>query len=1313
MAGMLVTAFRRVYQSLWVLALVVLVLIALYASLGRQYIGLVKNYQNELLSQISLRTGVQVSAESLDGRWSGLSPVLVAHNLTLGDGQALRADRLKVELDFFASLLTLSPRIRELHVGELQLAAEQGADGHWRIPGLDTSASGESGIDPLIDAVLAVRRGEITKLRLDLRYASGTESSLRADEFSLTGDGHFRRGFAQLNAGGEGGISILVEAYGDPRDSQFTAEAYVAAEDSRFSSLSPLLGDSAPLIDSPVEGELWFTWREGWRLSLLGELRSKQLAVGALWGSDEVLDDVVMRFTGSHRDGFWRISMAELDANWRGERVDLSGLSVRHPEPTRWRFLLPQLDLVSSSSLLRDTGYLAEKWQSVVDALAPAGLMRNIAVELQQGEQGIADYQLRAELANVDVSPWRGSPGAKGLNGFLEVGKNRGMVIIDTPSLQLSFPDLYDKPFVLGEARGEVRWNIADQRLKLYSGPISARDEKRPLAALLRLDLPLVADAEVAPQMTLLVSGQNVPAARHRQFVPKILNDDLRQWLSEAIEGGTAQQASFLYRGSLRDEDVADRAIQLSLQLSDVALAYHSDWPILRAAAADVELDNGQLRAGASDATILNSTRDPLEVSDLAVTVAANAQGLPTLDVEAAAAPTFDQVKTLFVTTPLDRLSGKFVGQLSGRGQALVDFNMTMPLKGKPDPVVDVDANVNLDALVLPVRKLELTELKGRLHYRSDQGLNSESIKARVFGQPIGGLISQSGDVVRVDAQGRVPVIELARWLQQPVLGLFNGAAEMRLSLVTSGKDRGVHIQSDLQGVGMPLPSPFAKTAEAPRRLQLDAPLGDGAVAITIGDNLRLDLDMQGGDVRSGGLRVGDVDSPILESGYFTVSGHLGRHNLEPWQALLTRYQSLLAANSSTAEGQGDGLQPRVRGLAIDALSVGSFSLDEADADVDWLPGAIRVDLSARQLDGSIAIPDSGDVEGAIVYQVNLQRLQLPSQGSEQVDTGTDTEGGTEAIDPRALPNADIDIASLQKGKKDWGQVAFALRTDSAGATINNIRGRLLGVQLDRGEQPAALRWLYSDEGATRTELQGMFAVGNIGDTLAALGYGGAIESKRGQFDVDLAWPGAPQQWQLAETEGQVGFRLENGRFLRASETASGTLRVLSVFNMANIVRRLKFDFRDIFSKGIHFDEMRGDMVFADGILNLASPLVVEGPSSRFEMSGQINLLTEVPDMRLVATLPVGSNLPWVAALIGGLPAAAGAYLVSKIFEEQVDSVASAVYDVGGTLQKPELSFRKIFDVPLPKGRDGKKAGSNDGSAAPKGDESAPKKHPR
>ena len=202
-----------------------------------------------------------------------------------------------------------------------------------------------------------------------------------------------------------------------------------------------------------------------------------------------------------------------------------------------------------------------------------------------------------------------------------------------------------------------------------------------------------------------------------------------------------------------------------------------------------------------------------------------------------------------------------------------------------------------------------------------------------------------------------------------------------------------------------------------------------------------------------------------------------------------------------------------------------------------------------------------------------------------------------------------------------------------------------------------------------------------MGKVLSSLGYERSLETRSGGFDINVSWPGSPDQWAMSASQGRVKFALKNGRFLKTSDAASGALRVLGIFNMTNIVRRLKFDFRDVFRKGVHFDDMRGELGFGQQRLVLTQPLEVSGPSSRFQMSGNIDLLSEALDMRLVATLPVGSNLPWVAALVGGLPAAAGAYVVTKVFEEQVDSFSSAVYDIRGTVQQPELSFKKIFDV--------------------------------
>jgi uncharacterized protein YhdP len=59
--------------------------------------------------------------------------------------------------------------------------------------------------------------------------------------------------------------------------------------------------------------------------------------------------------------------------------------------------------------------------------------------------------------------------------------------------------------------------------------------------------------------------------------------------------------------------------------------------------------------------------------------------------------------------------------------------------------------------------------------------------------------------------------------------------------------------------------------------------------------------------------------------------------------------------------------------------------------------------------------------------------------------------------------------------------------------------------------------------------------------------------------------------------------------------------------------------------------------------------------------------------------VPVASNLPWIAALAGGLPAAAGAYVASKVFEDQFASMSSAVYSLEGSWSEPKLEFSRVF----------------------------------
>jgi uncharacterized protein YhdP len=181
---------------------------------------------------------------------------------------------------------------------------------------------------------------------------------------------------------------------------------------------------------------------------------------------------------------------------------------------------------------------------------------------------------------------------------------------------------------------------------------------------------------------------------------------------------------------------------------------------------------------------------------------------------------------------------------------------------------------------------------------------------------------------------------------------------------------------------------------------------------------------------------------------------------------------------------------------------------------------------------------------------------------------------------------------------------------------------------------------------------------------------------------ADVSWPGSPQQINVNNINGNIYTRGKNGKYLQAKPNTA--MRALGVINVATWARRLQLDFSDLSSDGISFDEYKGKLAFNKGVMRFSEPLQVESPSSALSLSGTALLHEETLDLQLVATLPVGNNATWIAALAGGLPAAAGVYVVSKVFDKQIVDLTSLSYGITGPMSDPDIRFQRIA-APLKK----------------------------
>jgi uncharacterized protein YhdP len=202
---------------------------------------------------------------------------------------------------------------------------------------------------------------------------------------------------------------------------------------------------------------------------------------------------------------------------------------------------------------------------------------------------------------------------------------------------------------------------------------------------------------------------------------------------------------------------------------------------------------------------------------------------------------------------------------------------------------------------------------------------------------------------------------------------------------------------------------------------------------------------------------------------------------------------------------------------------------------------------------------------------------------------------------------------------------------------------------------------------------------------LAAWGYASGFEGENFRYQSSLVWPGSPLNLNLSQLEGSFAIEGGKGRIVQA-EAGTGALKLLGIFDFAEIAQRFSFDLNNLLSEGHAFNRVTGQLALQSGAISISEPLLVLGAGSQLTIAGEVNLISEVLDNDLILTLPLNKNLPWYAAysaIATGPLAGAGVMLARQVFKEQINELTSLKYEITGTLSEPEVTFVSMFDDSL------------------------------
>src|SRR4029079_8254349 len=105
---------------------------------------------------------------------------------------------------------------------------------------------------------------------------------------------------------------------------------------------------------------------------------------------------------------------------------------------------------------------------------------------------------------------------------------------------------------------------------------------------------------------------------------------------------------------------------------------------------------------------------------------------------------------------------------------------------------------------------------------------------------------------------------------------------------------------------------------------------------------------------------------------------------------------------------------------------------------------------------------------------------------------------------------------------------------------------------------------------------------------------------------------------------------------------------------LSALPRRLTLDFRDVFNKGLAFDDIKGDFVVIDGNA-YTDNLKLTGPVAEIGIIGRTGLRDHDYHQQAVVTSEPSNLLPTVG-LLGGAAVAAGRPLFQRVAHEPTQS---------------------------------------------------------
>jgi uncharacterized protein (TIGR02099 family) len=1286
----------------------------------------IDRYRPEIQQFLEQQTGAPIEIGRIQAQWRGWGPQLSIDQvqLRMPNGESgFHAESLRMEWSL-PSILTFNPRLNNLEVLSPTLRVVRNAQGVYEVAGIPVVDDGSQG-NPGLDWLLEQKRVLLSQGVLNWQDDMGQFPATQALEVELL----IKNGLSRHQAGLTFKLPALAQTpvhaslnfktpllkrnLGDLK--KWKGTLFMSAVVDQAKPIESVFKTFDLDVDmTQPQGRLWVDFEGGLvQRSLLdarvAKLRFDNPAADAA-PFDMTNTSALVEIAGEHLlFAPSEISIRRLTGQIAGQKqfgpTDLSVRKKALDEGFEWGVQAQKLDAAQAKAIVMELGPHLGQQDRIkrAEAFEFSGQINQLDVSWRTGgDKPFSDSQAfnsDIDFTNLtalyrDTSPQSNgkTTGFRNVSGTFKGDNSQGKWTLMGRNVEFALPEIFAVDVLkFNELAGQGAWeNVFATDL-----PVEFSID-RMLARNPDLQVEVAGSYEFRREEPDVVNLKgNLPMANVAQmsdYLPLIVGSSARTWLTENLRAGIARNGKFELSGRLSDfpfDDPKSKGVfRIEIPFENGELTYAPGWP-------GIQQVNGKATFNGKSMLIQADTAESL--------------GVQLTNVDA-------RIDNLDAWEPLLEITGKGQGDLANM-VAFVNQSPVREILNEALINAQVNGPANLDLqLNIPIADPQKTQAKGELTLKGNsirvvrgmpmvsnvdgviQFSNKGLFINQLQGQALGGPVTVKGNT---DAAGRMEIRAngiaraqgLAQYLNPLIEPYLAGTTPYSVVVATRESGMAVDVNSQLQGLEVKLPSPFAKKADARLPFKLSQ-TGNAQ-----GDRWVIDLGTDNKPVAQVRATVlDDGGQPGIDSLQFAVGAPLAAPiagiqgdirvpviDVDTWRTIVNDITSASGNAGLMGELMGDPASDNALKLKVairtDRLDVGSKSFEGVSVAARTVEKRWQFDVKAKGVDGYLSwVSDKQRPDGAVLAR--FKTLVIPETlDSDMRDLVEEPASSIPALDVM-VDNFTLNDIALGKLKLI---AVNQTREEQARATLGQRpkEWRLEELRIENPESVTQAKgvWQYGNNLKNqRTDIELNQTVKNAGGLLTRLGMADVFRGGEGTLVGRLRWNDAPTTIDYGSLSGQFKLKSSKGQFLKADP---GVAKLLGVLSLQSIPRRFTLDFKDVFSEGFAYDSMDADVVLKEGIATTRN-FKMTGPSATVLMDGNIDLESETQNLNVVVLPdlnPAGGSL--IYSVIAANPAVGIASLIADfVLKDPLAKIFSFQYQVSGPWAAPVIERVRKSEAP-------------------------------